>query len=282
MINLHYYYNVKYLEEIANSKNSNANEKLLESINTDDVLSESIKLANKIRETKDCQSFSLVTTYPGLLFGSGYPHLSGVKVDGELQVGFNFDYITGVPYYPGSSLKGVIRHMLDKTSENESLAEYITGSKDKELLDKLLESLDKNIFIGAYIVGVYGENKMLMDIDYITPHSDELKNPIPIPFIRINPDVVLEFFFIIKDENSDKDENREYLEAYKRIITEFGIGAKTNVGYGRMKTCNGIVRKNIPDYNKMIYNKKPDFKNKDNFKNKNNKGNRHNGGKRYY
>lgn len=276
MINLHYYYNVKYLEEIAKSNNSSANDKLLEAINKNDVLSESIKLANKIRETRNCQSFSLATTYPGLLFGSGYPHLSGAKVDSELQVGFNFDYTTGVPYYPGSSLKGVIRHMLDMACENESLAEYITGRKDKELLDKLLVSLDKNVFIGAYIVGICGKNKMLMDIDYITPHSDELKNPTPIPFIRINPDVVLEFFFIIKDGCS------EYLEAYKRIITEFGIGAKTNVGYGRMRTYNGIIENNIPDYVETNNNKKPDSKNKDNFKNKKNVRNSNNGGKRYY
>ena len=52
------------------------------------------------------QHFDLVTTYPGLLIGSGYSH----EVHGKdgLKLGFYFDHTTGLPIIPGSSVKGVL------------------------------------------------------------------------------------------------------------------------------------------------------------------------------
>jgi len=54
----------------------------------------------------------LTTVYPGLLIGSGYPHESSVI--GELKLGFHFDYTTGLPVIPGSSIKGVLRDAFEK------------------------------------------------------------------------------------------------------------------------------------------------------------------------
>lgn len=290
MGNLHYYYNVKYLEEIASKKNDSLNRSLIKAINSNDVLEESKRLAKRLQNTNLFSSFKLKTTYPGLLFGSGYPHMSGEKVDGELQVGFNFDYTSGVPYYPGSSLKGVISHILKKAQNYTELKEFVCGGTDNINLDKLLQ---EDVFVGAYIVGLCKPNNRLMDIDYITPHLElkkpddeqkrtddeqkklnELINPNPIPFIRINPNVVLEFFFIINIDEEDISEDdkekarNERLEIYKRIIMEFGIGAKTNVGYGRMTTYDESKFKDeIAEY-------KPS-------NNSNSKKNKNNGGKNH-
>src|SRR5690554_3416875 len=51
--------------------------------------------------------WELYTTYPGLLIGSGYQHESGGE--NEFKIGFFFDYTTGLPQIPGSSVKGVLR-----------------------------------------------------------------------------------------------------------------------------------------------------------------------------
>lgn len=51
--------------------------------------------------------FRLKTTYPGLVIGSGYNHETGSK--GEFKLGFFFDYTTGLPIVPGSSVKGTLR-----------------------------------------------------------------------------------------------------------------------------------------------------------------------------
>jgi len=58
-------------------------------------------------EYVDYVSFSLETSYPGLLIGTGYSHQSGAKETHIL--GFFFDHTTGMPVIPGSSIKGAIR-----------------------------------------------------------------------------------------------------------------------------------------------------------------------------
>ncbi|RYC70038.1 type III-B CRISPR module RAMP protein Cmr6 [Spirosoma sordidisoli] len=52
-------------------------------------------------------AFCLHTTYPGLLAGSGYRHETGSE--NELKLGFSFDFTTGLPILPGSSVKGLLR-----------------------------------------------------------------------------------------------------------------------------------------------------------------------------
>jgi CRISPR-associated protein Cmr6 len=52
-------------------------------------------------------SFKLKTVYPGLICGSGYEH--EMNFTGEFKLGFTFDYTSGLPFIPGSSIKGVLR-----------------------------------------------------------------------------------------------------------------------------------------------------------------------------
>ena len=53
------------------------------------------------------RTIRLKTTYPGLVTGIGTKHES--KSKGELMLGFEFDYATGMPIIRGHSLKGVLR-----------------------------------------------------------------------------------------------------------------------------------------------------------------------------
>ena len=66
-------------------------------------------------------AFQLTTLYPGLLAGSGIVH--DVKADEALKLGMSFDQTTGLPYIPGSSVKGVLRNAftLDKGNYVKSL-----------------------------------------------------------------------------------------------------------------------------------------------------------------
>lgn len=57
----------------------------------------------------DKNPVSLQTLYPGLLIGVGIPHAA--KQEGAAQLGLLFDHSTGLPYIPGSSVKGVLRSM---------------------------------------------------------------------------------------------------------------------------------------------------------------------------
>ena len=136
-------------------------------------------------------SIRLKTVYPGLLIGIGNPHGSG-EVNDDINVGFSFDYVSGQPYIPGSSVKGVLRSYFKYYPEAIREIMQDANVDIKELEKELFEGND--IFFDAVI---YKGNRddYLMGRDYITPHSKATKNPIPISMIKILPNVQLEFRF---------------------------------------------------------------------------------------
>ncbi len=226
-------------------------------------------------------NIELYTTYPGLLIGSGYQH--EVSAKGELKLGFFFDYTTGLPIIPGSSVKGLLRSAfpqwekdkktpdrkkwvktlwieslltgksmeeLDALSsdEKERTKQKITklelaifeGIKDNSKIkpeEKFYSIYERDIFLDAIIVKA-GKNDWILGIDSITPHIKDnmtyeqamLKNPVPIPFLKILPNVKWKFHFDLKGNLLTKSQKREL---FKQILLTLGIGAKTNVGYGQ-------------------------------------------------
>lgn len=111
----HYYENFPYHTLGDNSDNAkkaqakhfgSLNQKLLGTSFNPQWLS-SVKKSFGQADNTSVQDFSLVTTYPGLLIGTGYTH--GLGALGEFKIGFYFDYTTGMPVIPGSSVKGLLR-----------------------------------------------------------------------------------------------------------------------------------------------------------------------------
>ena len=178
--------------------------------------------------------FQATTTYPGLLIGSGYLHeITDIK--GQAILGFDFDYTTGLPIIRGSSIKGVLRSAFEHP-------EYIKELLNKDDIDiKALEEEifdNGDVFFDAVIVKADSFNKILGD-DYLAPHGeDPLKNPIPLRFIKILPNVTFRFDFELKDGLINKEEK---VILFSNILSDFGIGAKTNVGYGKFE--ENIVQK---------------------------------------
>lgn len=182
-------------------------------------------------------SFELKTTYPGLLVGSGNTHeLPDTK--GQAILGFHFDYTSGLPEIAGSSIKGVLRSAFehpeyiqsildDKSCDVKKLELEIFGqdSKSGEVV------AGKDIFFDAIITKGGKNNKILGD-DFITPHKEATKNPIPLRFIKVLPEVTFDFRFTLQCGLITK-EQKEHL--FRQIIIDLGLGAKTNVGYGKFQ-----------------------------------------------
>lgn len=191
----------------------------------------------------------LATTNPGLLIGSGYSHESGVE--DEYKLGFFFDHTTGLPVIPGSSVKGVLRSVFPKSYDQEEKQkgkqDYLKGILEDQTAD--LKALEAELFEG--VVG--GERRPLShrDIffdavidfstppagrvfarDFITPHKDPLKNPVPLKFLKVLPGVVFRFQFELKHHGDTTVEQKKCL--FETILCDIGIGAKTNVGYGQL------------------------------------------------
>ena len=91
------------------------------------------------------------------------------------------------------------------------------------------------IFHHAHISRAAG-NK-IFEIDTITPHRENpLKNPTPLNFLKIKPGVEFTFNFEMPQGFADSNISVVQIkEAFKTILKDLGIGAKTNVGYGQFK-----------------------------------------------
>lgn len=194
-------------------------------------------------------SFALKTCYPGLLIGTGNPH--NLNMDSVIKCGFSFDSVTGLPYIPGSSLKGMLRSYFPGEKDRESAKEYeayigsiiesiqMKNHRNTKMDVKALEIElfeKKDIFLGAYPCDHKG--KALLEVEYITPHNKGIfKNPQPINLVKVRPEISFEFGFCLYDyeEKGAVFSAADKLELFKQLILDMGIGAKTNVGFGKFQ-----------------------------------------------
>ncbi|MCR5347764.1 MAG: type III-B CRISPR module RAMP protein Cmr6, partial [Fretibacterium sp.] len=299
--NLQYLFQVEYLDKAISQYRQNnkqkeddpglgalMNEKLLAAGNNQSMWAE-IRLAlqrrrDTLRRLPGFCEKSMRVLYPGLLIGTGYPHMTK-QVTGEIQLGFSFDTVTGAPCYPGSSVKGVVHQIFtaaaasseekdpDKKAKAESCRAYLLEllrevggpawkdvsaltSKDVENFAQLSfgdviepakakhapAPLARDIFYDACIVGGGGSSKVF-GLDNIAPHTDEkalpapTKDPVPVTFLRILPGAEITFPMVLHDAPLGEVNVSAGVkkELYARILQDFGIGAKTNVGYGALE-----------------------------------------------
>lgn len=173
--------------------------------------------------------FKAKTTYPGLLLGSGNAH-ELPSIDAQAILGFHFDYTTGLPVIQGSSVKGVLRSAFEHW---EYIAEYTDLKTEKEV--KALEDnifINGDIFYDATIIEADKYGKILGD-DYLAPHGeDPLKSPKVLRFIKVLPEVTFRFEFDLSDEIITKEKKSRL---FQNILEDLGLGAKTNVGYGKFE-----------------------------------------------
>ena len=206
-------------------------------------------------QMKGYTDFQLCTQYPGLIIGTGNEH--SLKMDGAIKCGFSFDYTTGLPYIPGSSLKGALRACFPGDGKKEEISQeyaaYIRALLDKEDVDieQLKENIFENqdIFLGAFpVIGFTG--KKLLEMEFITPHtSGRFKNPNPISQIKVRPDVKFDFCFILSDDCSEDGtvivSAEEKKKLFKQLILDMGMGAKTHVGFGHFSERRPIQLREI-------------------------------------
>jgi CRISPR-associated protein Cmr6 len=111
-------------------------------------------------------------------------------------------------------------------------------NKDKNgVMKSHLSIYEKDIFHDAFIVNGDSKGRILAD-DAITHHPHPLKNPNPVLFLKIPSGICIKFNFDLKQGTILKA--KEKLDLFKEIILYYGIGAKTNVGYGQFETAKKV------------------------------------------
>jgi CRISPR-associated protein Cmr6 len=242
-MNLNYLLNKAYYDELSYKHFDNCNEALT---------GRQFQSGEKARFSDS--GFCLQTVYPGLLNGIGNTHEAGTDILGEekdgaeIKLGFTLDYVTGLPVIPGSTVKGVLRSAFKNHPEYVATLLGIE-QKDIKILKTNIGDIESKIFgtgdDGGNVIFFdavpvkAGKDNKLFGLDNITPHhSDPLKSPTPLTMLKVLPGVV--FLFRFGFDRGDKVKTvmeGQLKEAFKTILTDLGIGAKTNVGFGVLKSA---------------------------------------------
>lgn len=163
---------------------------------------------------------------------------TGLGREHPIENGFVWHPVLGVPYLPGSSVKGLVRAWAETWAE---------PAPNQENLDRLLGALDRVgtvLFLDAIPVA-----PVKLKADVMTPHygdyyqakKDPEGNPTPpadwlspnpIPFLTVAPGQLFQFALApaAPGAKEDCDAALQWLTAALKWL---GAGAKTAVGYGR-------------------------------------------------
>lgn len=165
------------------------------------------------------------TTQGRLVAGTGRSH--------PIEVGFAWHHTLGVPYIPGSGLKGIVK----------SWAEEWENRKLDDLLG-VMERVGQVVFLDALPIGA-----VKLQADVMTPHYGEYYrresppgdwlSPNPIPFLTVADGQEFLFAVVPADPKHATcctpaiELLEQALELLQQALAELGAGAKTAAGYGR-------------------------------------------------
>jgi CRISPR-associated protein Cmr6 len=167
----------------------------------------------------------------------------GLGAEGVLETAITLHHTYGVPYIPGSALKGLAASYARKRLEKEDW-----GPKSKNGAYKILfgdtDSAGYVTFFDALCVPGSGHQGQALYPDVITVHHPDYyqgdqapadwDNPTPIPFLSATGDYLLAL-----------GGDPQWVEAAYKILalalSEEGVGAKTSSGYGRMTVAGMVI-----------------------------------------
>lgn len=172
------------------------------------------------------------------------------SVQGRLSVGLGGEAVLetaitlhrtyGVPYIPGSAIKGLAARYAHKHLEGDS---WRKGGEAHTIMFGNTKSAGYLIFFDALYVPDIGHNDKVLWPDVITVHHPKYyqgneppadwDGPIPVPFLSATGDYLIAI-------GGDAAWANKAFEILSLALLEEGIGAKTSTGYGRM-TIQGMA-----------------------------------------
>jgi CRISPR type III-B/RAMP module RAMP protein Cmr6 len=170
----------------------------------------------------------------------------GLGGENVLETGLSFQHTFGTPLIPGSALKGLAAHYCDQVW-GASDSRFKLGEKYHETIFGTTEDSGHIIFHDAWIVPESLVDSLKPDV--MTPHHGgyyskkdgaaptDFDDPNPITFLSI----VGSFHVIVSCDVSNEDGERWAKFAFTLLtdaLGQWGIGGKTNAGYGRLVPDN--------------------------------------------
>ena len=169
------------------------------------------------------------------------PFVTGLGRVHPVENGFLWHPTLGVPYLPGSSVKGLLRAWaaLDPDSQPQSgTIERLLGDANKAGRLCLLDAIPTK--------------SVKLEADIMTPHyanwseddpPGDWRSPTPIPFLTTAANTPFFFGVVPRGKHQDQDDLKVLMCWLGLALEHLGAGAKTAVGYGRFKQDEGETEK---------------------------------------
>ncbi len=188
-----------------------------------------IKRTN-LRQTAILKSLSGIYNFRVIEAAVDWRLIVGLGSGHVAETGMTLHHIYGIPYIPGSAVKGVLSHYVE---DEDKLKIKIFGDENNE---------GDVIFMDAFPV-----NNVNFTMDIMNPHYPEYysgekypgdwENPKPIKFLTVEKTIFRFIFLSNKPGYLDK-----ILKWIKEVFEYKGIGAKTAVGYGYFNNIDDITK----------------------------------------
>lgn len=222
------YENFAYLLSYGLSKNDGRNF----SLKLDSERPIPSKLRETISQRNDLYIKQLTkSSNPSILIKikSTSPYISGMGAPHVTETGLKLHQTYGVPYIDATALKGLMRSWSKEAGVEHKQAEYLFGVSDKNVDDQASVIMFHDVLF----------DNLSIKSDIITPHkfdgSGNLKTtPIPFPTVMFNSEGNL-IISLSPRANSDSVNLEEIANWVIIALDEYGLGAKTALGYGRFE-----------------------------------------------
>ena len=166
----------------------------------------------------------------------------GLGGENVLETGLTLQHTFGTPLIPGSALKGLAAHYCDQVW-GASDSRFKLGEEYHETIFGTTEDSGHIIFHDAWIVPESLIDSLKPDV--MTPHHGDyyskqggaaptdFDDPNPVTFLSISG----RFHVVVSCDVQNEDGKKWAEFAFKLLsdaLSEWGIGGKTNAGYGRL------------------------------------------------
>lgn len=175
------------------------------------------RLVDLVIARKGC--FAAFVTESRFVTGLGRSH--------PVENGFAWHPTFGVPFVPGSSIKGLVRARCRETQEER--VDQLFGTSGREGAVIVLDALPLK--------------PVMLEADVLTPHyagwtvddpPGDWRSPGPVPFLVVAERTNFVFAFVPTKHGTSK-QCEEALELLEGALGDLGAGAKTASGYGRLR-----------------------------------------------
>lgn len=220
------------------------------------IVADFVKVVSK-RQSKFIEDLNIQSK--SFTFSPDWRLIVGLGNESVYETSMTLHYIYGIPYIPGQAIKGVVRSWIitevfkgneDDALEDEGFRIIFGGPKKGELKERK----GSVFFFDAFPTSVPQIKPDVMNPHYSEYYSGNNKppadyfNPRPVYFLTVE-NTKFRFIVGIKEKDNGEITVERTMDEFKgkrpleivedwlcKALKEHGIGAKTAVGYGYMKS----------------------------------------------